>query len=380
MKYWFSLISLLVLPLITWAETEVFFREYTHTAGDADSKITSRQIAHQEIKRELLNEVGTHIYSRIEISENASGEVSSRQEMRALTAGFVKMELIEEKWNGYAFYIKAKMIVDPEEVSKQINELLSNETVKTLLKKQLTQQAKVVEELRSELLALNAALRNSQAEQERINISQAYTEKSKEISANDFYEKGLDFTWGIRGESINHATAMKWYAKAVEQGHPRALYDLSLAYYEGKVISQNYVKAADGMKDLARLGMANAQYQLSVMFRSGHGVTKDYEEEMYWLEMAAEQDLFIAQISLDERYAEGGGVPKSSKRPIFWLTKSAERGDALAQYKLAIKYKDGLEVDKSRSLFRYWLNKAKVNGNKNAIEFLKGLKSTLMTK
>jgi hypothetical protein len=68
MKYWFLSISLFVLPLLTWADTEVFIREYTHKAGDADSKITSRQIANQEIKREMLNEVGTNIYSHIKRS------------------------------------------------------------------------------------------------------------------------------------------------------------------------------------------------------------------------------------------------------------------------------------------------------------------------
>lgn len=368
------LVWLFALPLITWAGPKEFVREYTHAAGDADSKITSRQIAKQEIKRELLNEVGTNIFSQIVIIEDESGVVASKQEVRSLTAGLVKMEVIEEKWNGLEFYIKAKMIVDPDEVHKQINELISNDAEQALLRKQLSQQAQIVEDLRNELTVISETLMKSQSEQERMNLSKAYVEKSKEITANDLYERGLAFTWGIRGESINYAEAVKWYVKASELGHKRALYELSLCYYEGKGVPINYESAATGMQKLARMGFANAQYHLSSMFRYGHGVDKDYEREMYWLEMAAEQDLYIAQISLDERYSEGGGVPTSTTDPIFWLEKSAERGDVGAQYKLAIRYRDGLGVEKSKVLFFFWLRRAGDKGYKEAISLLKELK------
>lgn len=362
-----------MLPVLSWADDLVFIREYTYKAGEADSKITSRQIAKQEIKRELLDEVGTNIYSKITIKSDDRGGVISKQEIRALTAGFVRLEVVEENWNGLEFYIKAMVVVDPGDVQRQINEVLSNEAENALLKRQLTEQEKVVEKLRSELLAMNEALLESKSEKERERISQAYIEKSKEINANDYYDRGLDFTWGMRGESVDDAAAVKWYAKAAKLGHKRALYNLSFAYYEGKGVPQDYEKAAQGMLELAQKNFAEAQYHLSNMFRHGLGVVKDYEQEMYWLEMAADQDFFSAQVSLYERY-EQGGMPKGSIRPVFWLTKSAERGDPLAQYKLALRYRDGFGVEKNRKLFIFWLDKAGSGGNSEAISLLKELK------
>src|SRR5690606_36487439 len=156
------------------------------------------------------------------------------EEFRALTAGFVKLEVVEENWNGFEFYIKAKGVVDPRDVHRKINEVVFNEAENTLLRRQLIEQEEVVETLRSELLAINEALFKSKSEHERDKISQAYLEKSKDINENDYYEVGLNFTWGIRGENIDDAEAVKWYAKAAELGHERALYNLSLAYYEGR--------------------------------------------------------------------------------------------------------------------------------------------------
>ena len=367
------LLSLLFfMSISSWAGDLVFIREYTYKAGDADSKTTSRKIAKQELKREILNEVGTNIYSKITIVSDGSGEVISKQEVRALTAGFVKLKVIEESWDGFEFYLKAELLVDPDDVQRQINQMLSNEAEKALLQRQLSEQAEVVEKLRIELLAINKSLRESKSEKERVRISKVYAEKSNEMDANDYYDKGLDFTWGIRGESIDASLAVKWYAKAAQLGHERALYNLSLAYYEGKGVRKDYDKAAQGMLELAQSNFVDAQFQLSNMYRYGHGVVKDYEQEMYWLEAAAGQDLYIAQVSLDERYREGG-IPESSTRPVFWLTKSAERGDPTAQYRLALRYRDGLGVVKNRTLFNFWLDKAGKGGDQDAILLLKEL-------
>ncbi len=127
MKYCLLLVFLILSSAHLWADTKEFVREYTYVAGEADSKISARQMAMQEVKRELLNEIGTYIYSRIDISENAKGEADSKQRIRAMTAGFVKVDTLEEKWNGYQFYIKAKMVADPKDILARIKDLASND-------------------------------------------------------------------------------------------------------------------------------------------------------------------------------------------------------------------------------------------------------------
>ena len=43
---------------------EIYIREYTYNASEADSKLSSRTIALDQVKIILLQEIGTHIRQR----------------------------------------------------------------------------------------------------------------------------------------------------------------------------------------------------------------------------------------------------------------------------------------------------------------------------
>ena len=44
-----------------FAGAKTFIREYTYTAGEADSKITARAISLDQVKRLLLEEIGVYL-------------------------------------------------------------------------------------------------------------------------------------------------------------------------------------------------------------------------------------------------------------------------------------------------------------------------------
>ena len=52
------------------AKNKVFIREYTYHANEIDSKATSRTIALEQIKRQLLEELGTYLESETEIKND----------------------------------------------------------------------------------------------------------------------------------------------------------------------------------------------------------------------------------------------------------------------------------------------------------------------
>ncbi len=79
---------------------EEYIREYTYKASEADSKITSRTIALDQLKTILLQEIGTHIRQEISITKDGSGSTYASEDVEAITAGLTKVEIIEEKWNG----------------------------------------------------------------------------------------------------------------------------------------------------------------------------------------------------------------------------------------------------------------------------------------
>jgi len=93
-----------------------FVKEHVYRAGDMDSKVSSRAIALMEVKRALLEELGTYLVSETEVRNFQM----TKDQVTLLTAGIVSAEVLEERWDGKEFYLKAKLVVDPQEVAERV--------------------------------------------------------------------------------------------------------------------------------------------------------------------------------------------------------------------------------------------------------------------
>ncbi len=99
-------------------KSKVFIREYTYRAGDDDSKNTSRKKAISQLKSILSEEVGTHIESSLNMETTSRNGVSNKyvsSEINSLSASITKLKIIDEKWNGTTYYIKASVKIDEEQ-------------------------------------------------------------------------------------------------------------------------------------------------------------------------------------------------------------------------------------------------------------------------
>ncbi len=56
---WLLFAILMIIASPSFAEVKVFEREYTYQASEVDSKLSSRTISLAEVKRLLLEELGT---------------------------------------------------------------------------------------------------------------------------------------------------------------------------------------------------------------------------------------------------------------------------------------------------------------------------------
>ncbi len=354
MKLWLLLTTLLLTTLTIWADTKEFVRDYTYIAGEADSKISARQMAMQEVKRELLNEIGTHIHSTIDMSESSQGEKNTKQEIRAMTAGFVKVDVLEEKWDGYKFYIKAKMAADPEEILKRIKDLALNDEENIKLKEQLTQSTKAFEDLRLEMLALKNALDESKSDNEKQKLAIEYAQKSKDISANEIFEIGQDYYWGKKGKSKDHHKAFSWFQKAAELGNKYALNDLGVLYDMGHGVRQDYKLAVFWYQEAANRGVPDAQYNLGIMYDEGRGIQQDSKKAIYWYQKAAVQGHSDAQFNLGNTYQD----TQENLLAISWYQKAADQGHTGGMYNLGFMYDEGLGVQLDHKQAAYWYQKA----------------------
>ncbi len=186
----FILVQLVMQNLA--AQRKTFIREYFYKASETDSKVTSRQKALIEVKALLIEELGIYVESYVNhVVTDKNGVITKdffTNEIRTLSTGTTETKILEERWDGYEYYIKAEIIADPEEVLRRINQTLSirksSEAVDSLkillqsssselklknnelvvLKKQLTVQQKKIDSTQTSLNRLNQQLIESKRE------------------------------------------------------------------------------------------------------------------------------------------------------------------------------------------------------------------------
>jgi tetratricopeptide (TPR) repeat protein len=190
------------IPNLTSAETKTFVKEYTYQASEDDNRNSSRTLALQEVKRLLLEELGTYLESFTEVISF----LLTRDQIITLTAGIVKTEIVDGKWDGHTYWLKARIAADSAKVIESIN-TISQDHLKT---KELEDTRRHADELLKE----NERLRNELATakgDKRKKDKAAYDETIKALSAIEWVEKGKAFS-----ANRQYSDAIDSYNKAIE--------------------------------------------------------------------------------------------------------------------------------------------------------------------
>lgn len=209
MKFFvYIILSLISIQLL--AETKTFLRDYNFKAGEADSKISSRAIALEQVKRILLEEIGVYLRSSItttvEEKDNIYNELT-KQEVQSITAGITETKIIEEKWDGENYYIKVEIIVDPEIINSLMLQIGTN---KSELEK-LVNVMKKAEEAYAEIERLRKELTLIKSENEKLHKKNEYLEEINRLSATDWFQKAYNADL-----NNNYDDAIKYYQKVIE--------------------------------------------------------------------------------------------------------------------------------------------------------------------
>ena len=97
-------------------------RNTNYNASDLDSKVTSSFIALEQVKRLLLEEFGTYLISETEVKNFRL----TKDQITTYSAGVVSAEVVDEKWDGKTYYLKAKVSADPAEVTKSLQNIIND--------------------------------------------------------------------------------------------------------------------------------------------------------------------------------------------------------------------------------------------------------------
>ncbi len=213
-----TMLILIVAASPCLASIKVFEREYTYQASEADSKLSSRTVSLAEVKRLLLEELGTYLESVTEVKNFRL----TKDQITALTAGIVRVEVLDERWDGKTYWLKARVAADPDEVAKSLDSLRKDR-----------EKAKELEEIKKRadaLLAENKRLKDemkaaagtvSEKKQEE------YTQGIKKLNATEWFQRGISL-W----QSDNIGEAIEAFTKAIESDpkYARAYYERGAMY------------------------------------------------------------------------------------------------------------------------------------------------------
>jgi len=266
---------LLCLPLSGWAKSKTFVESYSYNAGEADSKLTCRTVSLLEVKRLLLEKLGTYLETRTEVKDFQV----TKDEIIALTAGIVKTEILDEKWNGETYTLTAKIEANPDDVAKAIDNIRKQPGgVRTIQKleeinaetlDQLRDMQTQMEQLQSNLLKVNQdmgtnkGLLNAWGMYEKgVKLRQnGMTEEAIEVLSTVIENNPTHLAFNERGKAYKE---LKMYNKAItdftealkiEPNMRGALWGRGKAYRE----IGNKQKGKEDIKRAADLGNSRAK-------------------------------------------------------------------------------------------------------------------------
>lgn len=267
--------SLVVISSPALSETKTFIKEYTYQASEADSKVSCRVIALEQVKRLLLEELGTYLQSETEIKDFKL----TRDQITVLTAGVVRTDIMNEKWDGKSYWFRARIQVNPDEVVKEID-LLRKDRLKT---KELEDIRKKAEEALQEIERLKKEFEKAKGDKEK---EAKYSVAVNELSAKDYMEKAYKSF-----RSKNYKEAVDYTTKAIELDpkYAKAFVTRGNTYY----MLKDYDKAIKDVKKAIEMEPENrgGRCVLALVYANGlNNYQKAIEEISYAINLYATDD------------------------------------------------------------------------------------------
>lgn len=196
----FILAITLLLFTVSALDAKTFVKEYTYQASEIDSKVSCRTVALELVKRLLLEELGVYLESQTEVKNFQL----TKERIIVLSAGITRTEIIDERFDGRTYWLKARIEADPDETVRAIDNLRKDRgRVKEIeeIREKAESALKENEKLRKELAVVKAS---------QSTISK-YGKTIKDLTAADWFEKGLSFL-----SSGDNKEAIDAFTKAVE--------------------------------------------------------------------------------------------------------------------------------------------------------------------
>jgi len=285
------------------AVIKTFVREHTYQASELDSKTSCRAIAMDQVKRILLEELGAYVKGRTTVRNHQLED----DEIITLTAGVVQTKLLEERWDGKEYWLRAELRADPDEVASAIENLKSNEDLVRDLEESRAEAVQAMEEVES-LKQRIARLESDRETQEQ------YDEAIQRLAAADWFEKGTALS--VAGDYEGAAGA---YDQVVllKPDDAKAYVNRSIAYIQ----LGDYRRAANDLDRASSLNPSKSKVYVSRVERTrthieGGAASGDKSRPLVLKGEKRPKDRAAVRRLADERKKERKGFRVPAERRI----------------------------------------------------------------
>jgi TPR repeat protein len=134
----------------------------------------------------------------------------------------------------------------------------------------------------------------------------------------------------LKGDGVeaDPGVAMRYGQEAATEGDADAQFVVGALYARG--MAPDPFRAASWYLRAARQNHPKAMYNLAMAFLTGNGVAKDPNQALVWFTKAADAGYADAAVNLGILYERGGSVKPDRDEALKWYRRAAELGDAEA--------------------------------------------------
>jgi tetratricopeptide (TPR) repeat protein len=314
-----------------YAQEKTFVKEYTYKASEADSRVSCRAIATNQLRSLLLNELGVYVESNQLLKTDDVGGKNSQdfiENISTISAGITKLNILGETWNGETFWMKAAITVDTTSLQESLKRI-SQDRQKV---KELEDLKKRLDDANQKLLELTDSLNEQKEINAKSALAEKYNTKVNEISAsNSMYTAKAKF------ESTDYKGSIEEFNKVIALD---PTYALAYAYRgHAKVKLGNY---ADAIQDFNKAVELNPRFDVAYLDR---GYAKNFSGDY----QGALSD-FTKAIEISPTYANA----YTSRGEIKMKLKNYQA--AINDFDLAIRYRPNYALAYfSRGVAKNWL-------------------------
>ncbi len=350
-----------------------YVREYTYHGATFDTESTCRTNAIEGVKRELLDELGTYVSSVVEIHQDSLGNSHMSQDVINITAGIVAMKVLEERWRRPAFFVRAGMKADPDDVLVKLKVLRADLELENALR----DSNEALEQARRELASLKAQLQRLQAEAMPASPAASEVPAISEVPLTLPESLPAAVSDSTPVATTSAPVAVTEPPPAAETSPPASASEPpSVALAEP---SSNLPAAALALPEVpspavvAEVPDAATAQELVVQYQDaikdvvvGEAFQRalaarlngDFDSLFSEMNKLAEQGYAKAQFRLGWLYERGVGVRQDYAKAREWYERAMQNGDDFALARMGLLYELGLGVEKDYATAREYYSRA----------------------